>query len=94
MAENFLYLTTTGRASGLPRGIEIWFALSTLAGTTSSRGAREESGWVKNLRNEPRVRFSVGTREAPRRRRLRPRKAGGESSPMTTPRTSFAPSAH
>jgi deazaflavin-dependent oxidoreductase (nitroreductase family) len=64
MAETFLYLTTTGRTSGLPRGIEIWFVEH--AGryyVVSER--REESGWVKNLRKEPRVRFSVGTREAP-----------------------------
>ena len=64
MAESFLYLTTTGRTSGLPRGIEIWFVEH--AGRyyiVSER--REESGWVKNLRKEPRVRFSIGTREAP-----------------------------
>ena len=64
MAETFLYLTTIGRTSGLPRGIEIWFVEH--AGRyyiVSER--REESGWVKNLRKEPRVRFSIGTREAP-----------------------------
>ena len=64
MAERFLYLTTTGRTSGLPRGIEIWFVEH--AGrhyVVSER--REESGWVKNIRSDPRVRFSVGTREAP-----------------------------
>jgi deazaflavin-dependent oxidoreductase (nitroreductase family) len=64
MAETFLYHTTIGRTSGLPRGIEIWFVEH--AGRyyiVSER--REESGWVKNLRKEPRVRFSIGTREAP-----------------------------
>jgi deazaflavin-dependent oxidoreductase (nitroreductase family) len=64
MAESFLYLTTTGRTSGQPRGTEIWFVEH--AGRyyiVSER--REESGWVKNLRKEPRLRFSVGTREAP-----------------------------
>ena len=64
MAEHFLYLTTTGRTTGQPRGIEIWFVEH--AGryyVVSER--REDSGWVKNLRKEPRVRFSVGTREAP-----------------------------
>ncbi len=64
MADTFLYLTTTGRTSGLPRSIEIWFVEH--AGRyyiVSER--REQSGWVKNLRKEPRVRFSVGTREAP-----------------------------
>jgi deazaflavin-dependent oxidoreductase (nitroreductase family) len=64
MAENFLYLTTIGRTSGLPRSIEIWFVEH--AGRyyiVSER--REESGWVKNLRKTLQVRFSIGTREAP-----------------------------
>jgi deazaflavin-dependent oxidoreductase (nitroreductase family) len=64
MAERFLYLTTTGRKSGLPRSIEIWFVEH--AGRhylVSER--REASGWVRNIRNDPRVHFSIGTREAP-----------------------------
>jgi deazaflavin-dependent oxidoreductase (nitroreductase family) len=64
MAEHFLYLTTTGNKSGLPRSIEIWFVEH--AGRhyiVSER--REASGWVKNIRADPRVRFSVGAREAP-----------------------------
>ncbi len=63
MAEHFLYLTTTGHRSGLPRSIEIWFVER--AGRyyiVSER--REASGWVKNIRSDPRVRFSVGSREA------------------------------
>ena len=63
MADTFLYLTTIGRTSGEPRGIEIWFVEH--AGrhyVVSER--RGESGWVKNIEKEPRVRFSVGTREA------------------------------
>jgi hypothetical protein len=62
MAEHFLYLTTTGRTSGEPRQIEIWFI---------ERGGlhyvvsemRERSGWVKNLTKRAEVTFSVGTRE-------------------------------
>jgi deazaflavin-dependent oxidoreductase (nitroreductase family) len=57
----FLYLTTTGRRSGLPREIEIWF---------TSRDGRyhlvaetgERAQWVQNLRADPRVRWRVGTR--------------------------------
>jgi deazaflavin-dependent oxidoreductase (nitroreductase family) len=64
MAERFLYLTTTGRTSGQPRGIEIWYVEHAGRWYVVS-GAREASGWVKNLRKDPRVRFSVGTREAP-----------------------------
>jgi deazaflavin-dependent oxidoreductase (nitroreductase family) len=62
--ERFLYLTTTGRSSGLPRTIEIWFV---------ERGGlfyvvaehREGAQWVKNLQREPAVTFRVGTRDEP-----------------------------
>lgn len=55
----FLYLTTTGRRTGLPREIEIWF---------TTRGdlyyiiaeKREEANWVQNLLANPRVSFRVG----------------------------------
>ena len=55
----YLYLTTTGRKSGLPREIEIWFV------------AREgrlylfaehyfKANWVGNLQKNPRVRVRLG----------------------------------
>ncbi len=61
MAEDFLYLTTTGRKSGESRQIEIWFA---------ARGGcyylvserRERSHWVQNILCDSRVGFSVGRR--------------------------------
>jgi deazaflavin-dependent oxidoreductase (nitroreductase family) len=54
----FLYLTTTGRHSGQPREIEIWFA---------GHGERyyliaehrEQANWVRNILNDPRVLFRV-----------------------------------
>jgi deazaflavin-dependent oxidoreductase (nitroreductase family) len=61
MAERFLYLTTTGRKSGEPRGIEIWYVeRGGLYYMISER--REESNWVKNIQHDPAVTFSVGTR--------------------------------
>src|SRR5438093_2559695 len=53
----FLYLTTTGRRTGLPREIEIWF---------TERGGyyyviaehRERADWVRNIQTDPRVRRS------------------------------------
>jgi deazaflavin-dependent oxidoreductase (nitroreductase family) len=63
-AERFLYLTTTGRTSGLPRDIEIWFVEHAGRHYVVSQ-LREASHWMKNLRSDPRVRFSVGTRAAP-----------------------------
>ena len=52
--EPFCYLTTRGRASGLPHRIEIWFALD---GDTLYllSGGRERTDWVKNLRQTPQV---------------------------------------
>lgn len=63
-----LYLTTTGRRSGRPREIEIWF---TRAGgryyLVAEHGARAQ--WVQNLGVEPRVSVRVGrTRVAARAR--------------------------
>jgi len=60
----YLYLTTRGRRTGLPREIEIWF--------TRFEGRfyviaehRERARWVQNLRADPRAGVRVG------RRRLR-----------------------
>jgi len=49
-----LYLTTTGRTSGVPREIEIWFV--TAEGKLyvfAEHGLRAQ--WVKNILREPRV---------------------------------------
>jgi deazaflavin-dependent oxidoreductase (nitroreductase family) len=65
----FLYLTTTGRRSGQPRPIEIWF--------TRHQGRyyliaehRWETHWVQNLLADPRVRVRVGPEEFPARGRV------------------------
>jgi deazaflavin-dependent oxidoreductase (nitroreductase family) len=63
------YLTTTGRGSGRPHTIELWFALH---GATvyllSGGGAR--SDWVKNLQQEPAVQVRIGTRRFTGRARV------------------------
>lgn len=59
--ETFLYLTTTGRKSGNPHRIEIWYV---------ERAGRyymvsehpDRADWVKNVQAKPAVLFSVGTR--------------------------------
>jgi deazaflavin-dependent oxidoreductase (nitroreductase family) len=58
----FLYLTTTGRKTGLPREIEIWFVeadgrLYILA----EHG--HKAHWVQNILANPRVRVRVGDQE-------------------------------
>ncbi len=59
--ESYCYLTTTGRVSGEPREIEIWFGLD---GDTlyMLSGGGDRSNWVKNLIREPEVRVRLGDR--------------------------------
>ena len=57
----FLYLTTTGRVSGQPREIEIWFTeygghLYLIA------EHRDRAKWVVNIQAERQVRVRVGDR--------------------------------
>jgi deazaflavin-dependent oxidoreductase (nitroreductase family) len=59
--EPFCYLTTTGRGSGRPHTIEIWFALHGATVYLLSGGG-ERSDWVKNLQQEPAVQVRIGTR--------------------------------
>jgi deazaflavin-dependent oxidoreductase (nitroreductase family) len=55
----FLYLTTTGRRSGLPREIEIWF--TELDGRYYIIAEhRDKANWVRNIRADQHVRVRVG----------------------------------
>jgi len=54
----FLYLTTTGRHSGQPREIEIWFAGHNGRYYMIAEH-RERANWVRNILNDPRVLFRV-----------------------------------
>jgi len=60
-SESYCYLTTTGRVSGEPREIEIWFALD---GPTlyMLSGGRDRSDWVKNLLRDPTVTVRIADR--------------------------------
>jgi deazaflavin-dependent oxidoreductase (nitroreductase family) len=56
---SYLYLTTSGRRSGQPREVEIWF--------TEHAGSyylvaehRERTHWVQNILADPRVRWRFG----------------------------------
>lgn len=62
MPETFLYLTTRGRETGLPRRIEIWFVEHGGCHYVVSEG-REHAGWVKNLRAHEQASFSIGDRD-------------------------------
>ena len=59
----FCYLTTTGRVSGRPHTVEIWFARR---GPTLYllSGGGDRSDWVRNLRRRPEVAVRIGRRHA------------------------------
>ena len=60
--EQFCYLTTTGRRTGNPHTIEIWFALDRATAYLLS-GNGDKSDWVKNLMWEPAVQVRIGLLE-------------------------------
>jgi deazaflavin-dependent oxidoreductase (nitroreductase family) len=53
-AEQYCYLTTTGRVTGKPHEIEIWFGLNNHILYLLSEG-RDKSDWVRNLMKTPAV---------------------------------------
>ncbi len=57
--EEYCYLTTTGRVSGRPHEIEIWFGLRDNTLYLLSGGGNK-SDWVKNLLKNPRVTVRIG----------------------------------
>src|SRR5258707_14473974 len=59
--EDLCYLTTTGRISGRPHTIEIWFALKRHTLYMLS-GGRDRSDWVKNVRHLPDVTVRIKDR--------------------------------
>lgn len=71
----YLYLTTTGRRSGRPRQIEIWFTRH--AGRyylIAEHGLKAQ--WVQNLLADPVVRVRVGARRFRGRARVVDQRAG------------------
>jgi deazaflavin-dependent oxidoreductase (nitroreductase family) len=55
----FAYLTTTGRETGRPHRIEIWFAVHE-GRTYLMSGGRDRSDWVRNIRADGHVTFDLG----------------------------------
>ena len=58
--EQYCYLTTTGRVSGLPREIEIWFGVRDSTIYMLS-GGRDSSNWVRNLMKNPAVTVRIAS---------------------------------
>jgi deazaflavin-dependent oxidoreductase (nitroreductase family) len=62
--EDFCYITTTGRRTGNPHRIEIWFAAKPGSRTIYVlAGGRERADFVRNAVVEPRVTVRIGDRE-------------------------------
>jgi len=61
--EDMCYLTTTGRKTGRPHEIEIWFGIREGRLYLLS-GAGDEADWVKNLKRTPQVRVRINTQTA------------------------------
>jgi len=61
MPDQFLYLTTTGRVSGLPREIEIWFVEAN--GKYFILAEKfHDAHCVRNIEKNPRVQVRLGDR--------------------------------
>lgn len=72
LAQDYCYLTTTGRVTGRPHEIEIWFAHPGGDGMSIylMSGGRDRSDWVRNLLQEPRAHVRLGTQHFEARARV------------------------
>ena len=66
---DFCYLTTTGRITGSPHRIEIWFAMADET-VFLMAGDRDRSDWVRNLMISPDVVLEIGDRKRSTRARV------------------------
>jgi len=57
--EEYCYVTTTGRVTGKPHQIEIWFGLNDNTVYLLS-GNKDQSDWVKNMLKDPSVTVKIG----------------------------------
>jgi deazaflavin-dependent oxidoreductase (nitroreductase family) len=62
--EDFCYLTTTGRVTGRPHEIEMWFSLVPESRTLYMlSGGRDRSDWVRNIFRDPGVTVRIAGEE-------------------------------
>ena len=67
--EAFCYLTTTGRRTGRPHTVEMWFALE--GGTLYClAGGGDGADWVRNIRHDAALRVRINSRRTSARGRL------------------------
>ena len=76
-------MTTTGRRTGRPHTIEIWFAASPSRSTLYLlAGGRERADWVRNLMVDPAVSVRVGRSGAEGPATARVLEAGSEEDTL------------
>jgi deazaflavin-dependent oxidoreductase (nitroreductase family) len=56
--EQFIYLTTTGRKTGKPHTVELWFAIANNSVFLSHEGAMTD--WMKNIKRKDDVNIKIG----------------------------------
>jgi hypothetical protein len=56
--EKYIYLTTSGRKTGNPHTVELWFAVAMQKVYLSHEGAYAD--WMKNIIENNRVEFKIG----------------------------------
>src|SRR5712692_9865423 len=57
-----LYLTTTGRTSGQPRTVEIWF-VAHQGGLYVLAEHHHQAHWVQNIKVDPRIHIRIGNHD-------------------------------
>jgi deazaflavin-dependent oxidoreductase (nitroreductase family) len=57
-SEKFVHITTTGRRTGKPHTVEVWFAVNDGKVYLSHEG--EETDWMKNIKSNEQVAFEIG----------------------------------
>lgn len=67
--EEYCYLTTTGRVTGNPHTIEIWFAAVRNTAYLLAGGG-DEADWVRNVRVDPAVTLRIAADDHAARARL------------------------
>ncbi|MFP5351039.1 MAG: nitroreductase family deazaflavin-dependent oxidoreductase [Actinomycetota bacterium] len=60
--ESFCYVTTTGRRTGRPHEIEIWFGWSEGATIYLMAGGGHRTDWVRNMKATPSVSVRIADR--------------------------------
>jgi hypothetical protein len=64
---DYCYLTTTGRLTGKPHTVELWFVIEAGSLFLMHEGSsdRPYSDWIRNLLRTPGITIRIGTSDAP-----------------------------